>query len=175
MTLSRGWRYKFGRHVTALRGAAAAAALALLGLAYRYHDAGAREMPYSTIAPRIIDVDLPGGWDGRGGLIAVDLNGDGRRDFLATKPGHIAALDGRGPALWRKRADIQITSQAETEGLPGEHAPGVQAADIDGDGRTEVLFLGRGGGLNVLDGASGETRSGSSSPRPPAASAGSIW
>jgi hypothetical protein len=141
-----------------MRGARVAVAIALLAVAYHYHDVGAHEMPYSRIAPKTIGLDLPGDWSGRGGLIAVDLNGDGQRDFLVTKPGHVAAYDGRGPQLWRQQADIQLTSQAEAEGLPGEHAPGVQAADVDRDGRTEVLFLDRGGALNVLDGASGEIK-----------------
>lgn len=39
------------------------------------------------------------------------------------------------------KVDLRIGGAAESEGLPGHHGAGVQAADIDNDGRTEVLFL----------------------------------
>jgi hypothetical protein len=164
MKLFRQTKNGTRRRVTAFRAVMLAVAVALPAVAYHYHDVDAHEMNYSSIKPRVIDLGLPGSWGEpggtteAGGLIAVDLNRDGQRDFLVTKRNHVAAYDGRGPRLWVKRTDIQITGQAEAEGLPGAHAPGVQAADIDGDGRTEVLFLDRGGALNVLDGATGETR-----------------
>lgn len=164
MSLFRRAKGPRRKHALSLRIAIGAAVIIIAGMAIRDHATGAIELPYSKLEPRVIHLDLPGKWgDGggegeRGGLTTVDLNGDGQRDFLVTKGNHIAAYDGRGPKLWIKQVDIQITSQAEAEGLPGAHAPGVQAADIDGDGRTEVLFLDRSGALNVLDGASGETK-----------------
>jgi hypothetical protein len=44
----------------------------------------------------------------------------------------------------------------------------VQAADIDGDGATEVLFLTRDGMLQILDGRSGAGRQPIRLPPPPA-------
>jgi hypothetical protein len=72
-----------------------------------------------------------------------------------------------GARLWSKEVDVQVTGKAEREGLPGLHAPGVQAADIDGDGATEVLFLTKGGALSVVAGASGFERASVRLPAPP--------
>ena len=44
-----------------------------------------------------------------------------------------------------------MTGKAERDGLPGNHAPGVQAADVDQDGRTEILFLTRDNTLHIVD------------------------
>jgi len=85
----------------------------------------------------------------------VDLNSDGKRDFIVTKPGHIVASDSSGSLLWSKRIDIQLTGKSEDEGLPGLHCPGVQAADIDGDGEVEVLFLTKDGRLHSVKGPTG--------------------
>lgn len=93
--------------------------------------------------------------DRSGGLIAHDLNGDGERDFLVTAPGMIVAASLNGGILWQRQVDIQVTLRAERNGLPGHHAPGVQAGDVTGDGRTEVLYLTRDGRLHVVDGATG--------------------
>jgi hypothetical protein len=77
-------------------------------------------------------------------------------EIIVTRPGAIVAatLDG---VLWTREADIQLTAESEVNGLPGWHGPGVQAADVDGDGRPEVLYLTRSGRLEILDGATGET------------------
>jgi len=116
------------------------------------------ELPYSTIKPLIIHTDLPEEDDGRGGVIAVDLTGDNYMDFIVTKPGHIAAISNSGETLWHRQVDIQLTRKSEKFGLPGLHAPGVQAADVDGDENVEVLFLTQDGQLCVIDGKTGKTR-----------------
>ena len=93
-----------------------------------------------------------------GGLIATDVNGDAQKDFIVTKPGSIAVYAHSGQELWAKQIDIQLTGKAEDEGLPGLHAPGVQAADIDGDGTAEVLFLTEDNTIEIVQGSTGETQ-----------------
>ena len=132
---------------------------------------GGEPVVYRDLAPRVVDLGLPESQDGSGGLIASDLDGDGRRDFVITEAGRVTAVGGSGARLWSKEADIHLTSKAEDEGLPGLHASGVQAADIDGDGTAEVLFLTRGGALAVFDGASGVERASVPLPAPPPAAA----
>ena len=117
--------------------------------------AGAK-LDYSSIIPRIIKMDIPVEDDGRGGIIAHDLNSDGLMDFIVTKPGIIAAYDNFGRKLWVTESDIQITKNSEDFGLPGWYAPGVQAADIDDDHREEVLFLTPNNQLTILEGESGK-------------------
>jgi hypothetical protein len=129
---------------------------------------GGVDVAYAEITPRVIGTGLPDPDERIGGLITADLDGDGRWDFVITGPDRIGAVAASGARLWSKEADIQVTGQSENEGLPGLHAPGVQAADIDGDGAIEVLFLTRGGALYVLDGASGVERAAVRLPAPPA-------
>ena len=92
-----------------------------------------------------------------GGLIAADVNGDAQKDLLITKPGQITVYTNARQPLWSKQVDIQLTGKAEDEGLPGLHAPGVQAADVDGDGTTEVLFLTEDNTIAIVQGSTGET------------------
>lgn len=93
--------------------------------------------------------------DRSGGLIAYDLDGDGAMDFLITRPGMIIAVKSDDNILWTHSVDIQLTYRSEENGLPGHHAPGVQAGDITGDGFVEVLYLTRSGELHVVNGANG--------------------
>lgn len=136
---------------------------------------GGEPVAYAEMTPRVIEVgppdsngDVRGLITGRvGGLITADLDNDGQRDFVITGVGQIAAVAASGVPLWSQEVDIQVTGQSEREGLPGLHAPGVQAADIDGDDATEVLFLTKGGALSVVDGASGIERASVPLPAPP--------
>ena len=112
---------------------------------------------YSTVRPKIIHLDTPVADNGMGGIIIVDVNDDQRMDFVITKPAHLAVYDHSGNNLWSIKVDIQLTIQSETNGLPGWHGPGVQAADVNGDCKTEVLFLTRDGALHVVEGDSGAT------------------
>ncbi len=105
----------------------------------------------------VIHLDLPAEDDGRGGMIASDLDNDGRLDIIVTKPGHIAAYGSSGRKLWVKQINIRVTMQSETNGLPGWHGPGIQAGDVNGDGKTEVVFLTGTGHLVVLRGSDGRT------------------
>lgn len=106
--------------------------------------------------PFVIKMDIPGPEDSAGGLIAADLDNDGRMDYLVTVPGHIAAYANGGDKLWILETPVRVGGSSENEGLPGHNGPGVQAVDIDGDSQTEVLFLTQDGILHVVNGTSGE-------------------
>ncbi len=104
--------------------------------------------------------------NGKGGLIAVDVNNNNQKDFIITQSnsnilgqeqGLVTVYDHSGQKLWDKTANLQLTRKSEDQGLPGLHAPGVQAADIDGDGKTEVLFLTTDNRLHIVEGATGKT------------------
>lgn len=95
-------------------------------------------------------------WGRKGGLIAADLNGDGQRDLIITQPSLIVAYTQSGTKLWTVAfPNIQLGGQAESDGLPGLHGPGVQAGDIDNDGTIEVLYVTTGNQLRVINGRTG--------------------
>lgn len=121
-------------------------------------DREASQVSYSTINPNVIQLDLPSEGGSIGGIIVADVNGDGIKDFIVTKPMHIAVHNSSGDKLWSKKIDIQVTGQSESQGLPGWHGPGVQAADVDGDHETEVLFLTKNNVLHIVKGENGETK-----------------
>lgn len=115
-----------------------------------------RLWPQYQESPFVIEMDIPGPTDTRGGIITADLDGDGRPDFLVSVPGHIAAYTNDGKKLWVLKTAVHVTAQSEKNGLPGHHGPGLQAADIDDDGDTEVLFLTDDSVVHAVDGATGE-------------------
>jgi hypothetical protein len=119
---------------------------------------GSAEWPQYPENPFVISLDIPAPQDSQGGLLVADLTNDGRMDFLVTVPGHIGAYANNGRKLWIHEIDVRIGGSSEREGLPGHNAPGVTAADIDGNGRTEVLFLTHSRVLHVIDGLTGEPR-----------------
>ncbi len=107
---------------------------------------------YASIRPLVIPIDFSLADDGRGSLIAADLDGDGHKELVVTAPGHIGAYRLDAMRLWRLEADVRVSAgPSESAGLPGHHAPGVQVADIDGDGAAELLFLDSDGALHVHD------------------------
>jgi hypothetical protein len=115
--------------------------------------------PYPS-NPFTINLDIPplSREDSAGGIIVADLDMDGRMDYLVTVRGHVAAYRWDGQKFWVLKVDLRVGGAAEREGLPGHHGAGVQAADIDGDGRTEVLFLTNDSTLHVVDGTTGKTK-----------------
>ena len=151
----------------ALLGLAVVLVLAVLASERFVYIVGGVHVASAEMTPRIIDLGPLEPDQSSGGIISADLDSDGRRDFVVTGPGHVGAVAAAGARLWSKEVELQVTGKAEREGLPGLHAPGVQAADIDGDGATEVLFLTRGGALSIIDGASGVERASVRLPAPP--------
>jgi hypothetical protein len=114
-------------------------------------------------APEILDeplveIELPdlGADDRTGSLIAQDLDGDGKKDFVVTRSGIIVAVKTDGTILWQKDTDLQVSYRSEHNGLPGHHGPGVQAYDVTGNGDVEVLYLTRSGELHIANGATGD-------------------
>ncbi|MFW5868912.1 MAG: hypothetical protein ACOCX2_13900 [Armatimonadota bacterium] len=117
----------------------------------------AQELP-GGVARHVIPLEVPVAEDSAGSMIAADLDGEWPMELLVTAPGYLGAYAADGRRLWSREVDIRVGGQSESQGLPGHHGAGVQAADIDGDGSTEVLFLTQDSTLHVLDGASGEDR-----------------
>ena len=123
----------------------------------------------------VISLDIPGPTnidDSTGGIIAADVTDDGKPDFLVTCRGHLAVYDNRGDKLWVKKIDIVVGGQSESQGLPGHHGPGVAAGDVDGDDRTEVVFLTTDGVLHVVDGTTGSEKQ---TAQPPVPSGAERW
>ncbi|MFO7948683.1 MAG: hypothetical protein R6V19_17915 [Armatimonadota bacterium] len=106
-----------------------------------------------------------------GSMIAADVNNDGAMEILVTRPGYLGAYSTGGECLWERDVQICVGGSSEREGLPGHHGPGVQAADIDGDGQTEVLFLTRDSVVHVASGLSGADEWAASPPVPQGAEA----
>jgi hypothetical protein len=114
-----------------------------------------------------IPLDIPAPKDSAGGIIVADVNNDGAMDFLVTVPGHLAVYDNSGKKLWIKKTDIGVAGQSESQGLPGHNGPGVAAGDIDGDGKTEVIYLTRHDStIHIVDGSTGKEKQTASPPVP---------
>ena len=117
--------------------------------------------------PYVIKIDF--GFDeaeSSGSIVTADLDGDGLMDYLVTSPGNIGAYSHYGKRLWWLQTEIQVSRSSETYGLPGLHAPGVQAGDIDGDRKIEVVFLTKDGFLNVVSGVTGKIKLRNKLPAP---------
>ncbi len=107
------------------------------------------------------------GQEGKGGILAADMNNDGKMDLLVTSPGQLAAIESNGNRLWHIKADIRVSAgSSERHGLPGHDAPGAQVCDIDGDGRTEVLFLDQSNTIHILAADTGRAKSTITIPNP---------
>lgn len=116
--------------------------------------------------PFVIKMDIPAEDDGSGGIVVFDVNGDGLMDYLVTKPGHLAVYSNDGKKLWVKKVPIRVSVNSENRGLPGWHGPGVQAGDVDRDGRAEVVFLTEDSVLHIVDGATGKEEKTAKPPVP---------
>ncbi len=114
----------------------------------------------------VIPLEVATPEDSSGSMIAADLDGEWPLELLVTAPGYLGAYETGGALLWSHEIDIRVGGQSESQGLPGHHGPGVQAADINADGSTEVLFLTQDDTPHVLDGATGAERWSATIPHP---------
>jgi len=116
--------------------------------------------------PHIVKLDfkLP---ESAGGVITADLNADGKMDFVVTAPNRIGGYAHDGKRLWVLEEDVRVSGgSSEGVGLPGHHAPGVQVADIDGDGKAELLYLDQASTVHIRDAATGATKRSVRVPHP---------
>jgi hypothetical protein len=103
----------------------------------------------------VIALEVSAPKDSAGSLIAADVNDDGAYDLLVTAPEYVGAYTTDGNRLWSRRIDVRVGGQSESQGLPGHHGPGVQAGDINGDGKAEIVFFDQESTLHVLRGDDG--------------------
>lgn len=122
---------------------------------------------YSSIKPQVIKLETLPEYEGIGGIIAADVDNDARYDYIITRPGYISAYSNLGNKLWSKKTDIQVAGQSEKQGLPGWLGAGVQAADVDGDSKTEVLYLTKDNSLQIIQGNNGAVKHRISLPNSP--------
>lgn len=122
--------------------------------------------------PFVIRLDIPAPENSAGGLIVADLNNDGFVDYPVTVPGHIGAYAHDGSRLWVTETDVSVGGSSERHGLPGHHGPGVQAADVDGDRRVEVVYLTQDSTVHVVDGSTGREKW---NARPPVPDGAERW
>lgn len=119
--------------------------------------------------PRVttIRMDFVMSEDSRGGVLAADVDGDGRMEIIVTAPGHIGVYRTNGRRVWHVKTEIRVSAgSSESVGLPGHHAPGVQVADVDGDRRPEVLYLDEQSTVHILDGPTGKRKRAVRVPHP---------
>ena len=89
--------------------------------------------------------------------MAADLEGNGEYGLVVTAPGLIAAYGADGERRWLCETPIRVSAgSSESRGLPGHDAPGVQVADIDGDGRPELLHLDESSRVHIRSAQTGE-------------------
>ena len=104
----------------------------------------------------VIPLEVSASKDSAGGMIAADVNDDGAYDLLVSAPGYVGAYATDGRRLWSRRIDVRVGGESESQGLPGHNGPGVQAGDVNGDGKTDVVFLDQASTLHVLRGDDGQ-------------------
>lgn len=116
----------------------------------------AAEVP--SIEPQVIRLDFAVSQEGSGSVLAADVDGDSAREFVVTAPGHIGVYEIEGQRVWHAEANVFFSGSRGGSVLPGLHAPGVQVADVDGDGAAELLFLDPSDTIHVLDARTGDQR-----------------
>jgi hypothetical protein len=97
-----------------------------LGIAVSWPSVGAE------VKKTVIKLPLPAlaSDDSAGGIVAAELNGDGKPDFLVTRRGHLAVMRNDGATLWSKAIAIGVTSQSEANGLRAHAAQGFRPAYV---------------------------------------------
>ncbi len=104
----------------------------------------------------------------KGGLVIHDVTGDGLKDFVISfKEGpeqddsgdaYIGAYSHHGEEIWAEQVDMRLNMKAEYAGLPGHFGPGFYIADIDGDGRPELLHIDTSDRLVIRDARTGAVK-----------------
>ncbi|WP_322508146.1 VCBS repeat-containing protein [Anaerolinea sp.] len=80
---------------------------------------------------------------------AVDVNGDGRLDIVASAYS-IWAIDGEtGAILWKTRSGHDVTEGFDGMSNVGRTWPGIAVADVDRDGTQEIITAHSGGVVSV--------------------------
>ena len=118
------------------------------------------------VNPFVISLGIPAPQDSAGGIIAADVDDDGAVDYLVTVPGHLAVYGNEGMKLWVLKTDVIVGSSSESHGLPGHNGPGIAAGDVDGDGKTEVVFPGKDGIIHIVNGQTGKEKATAKPPVP---------
>lgn len=116
--------------------------------------------------PRRVGLDFEVSAEGSGSVLAANIDGDSPRELVITAPGHISAHDLDGSRLWHVTPEIFFSGSRPGSILPGLHSPGVQIADVDGDGNAEVLFLDPYDTIHMLDARTGTERRSAGIPHP---------
>jgi len=139
--------------------------------------------PFPPTNPLVIPIDdeaeaaggpgEPRSTDSAGGIIAADLENTGRLGFLVTLRNFVGVYAFDGRPLWTSNDPIRVGSSLEREGGPGHHGAGIQAYDVDDDGRTEALYLLDDGRLVVRDAATGNVKW--KVAPPPSPSGEAVW
>ena len=134
--------------LTLLIGSIATCVIFLLGFSNYF-------MGYANIKPKVIQLDCPPVRDGFGGIVAVDVNNDSYKELVVTKNEYLGVFSVSGKKLWSIKADILLSDGYGW--LPGSHCAGVQAADIDGVGLKELLYLTTQNELHIVAGNTGRS------------------
>ncbi|UCG57649.1 MAG: hypothetical protein JSU70_22630 [Phycisphaerales bacterium] len=111
-----------------------------------------------SIKLRVVRIDFAVSQEGSGSVLAADVDGDSAREFVVTAPGHIGVYRIDGRRIWHSEAGIFFSGSRSGSLLPGLHAPGVQVADVDGDGAGDLLFLDPSDTIHILDARTGRER-----------------
>jgi len=115
----------------------------------------AEERLYSE-NPFVIQLEQEPPEDTAGGIALGDLDNDGRLDYIVTTSKTIGAYSHDGKTLWVRPEMLQEGGSAENIGLPGHCHPRVEVHDIDGDGKSEILYLQNEGEFVIADAATGK-------------------
>lgn len=138
---------------------------------HRYTRAGAYDLslavddgkwPQYPANPFVIPIQQPT-LSERGGIIVADFDNDGLLDYAVstkddpqesqTTRATIGVYAHDGSVLWVQEVDLRINKGFY--GLPGLYGPGIAAADVDADNRTELLHLTTQDQLVIRDGETG--------------------
>ncbi|KAJ4834760.1 Protein DEFTIVE IN EXINE FORMATION 1 [Turnera subulata] len=93
----------------------------------------------------------------QGGVIAADINDDGKIELVTTDiHGNVAAWTSQGKEIWEKHLKSLISQCLITDWSDGDYIPqGPSVGDVDGDGHTDVVVPTISGNIYVLSGKDG--------------------